>query len=141
MVIVAAVDRSERATSVRREAERLAESLGETVHVVHVLSRGEFVSMGISAAEHPGESISMDEIRAAATDIATEHAAEIDGDAEAFGLVGDPAKEIIRHADQHDARYIVVAPRKRSPTGKALFGSEAQQILLNAEMPVVSTMQ
>nr|WP_268762303.1 universal stress protein [Halorubrum saccharovorum] len=47
----------------------------------------------------------------------------------------------MRYADERDARYIVVSPRRRSKTGKVLFGSVAQSILLNATTPVVSTIE
>nr|WP_241768123.1 universal stress protein [Haloferax sp. ATB1] len=57
-----------------------------------------------------------------------------------MGLVGDPAEEVTEYADEQDASYIVVSPRRRSRTGKMLFGSVAQSILLNASCPVVSTL-
>ncbi|UHQ95009.1 universal stress protein [Haloterrigena alkaliphila] len=36
---------------------------------------------------------------------------------------GDPAAEVLEHAAEHDVDLICLAGRKRSPTGKALFGS------------------
>ncbi|MFD1599919.1 universal stress protein [Halobellus rarus] len=56
------------------------------------------------------------------------------------GRVGEPVEEILSEADRRDARYLVIGGRKRSPTGKALFGSKTQSILLTAELPVVTVM-
>lgn len=49
---------------------------------------------------------------------------------------GDPAETIIAVADEIDSDSIALTRRKRSPTGKLLFGSVAQSVLLAAEMPV-----
>lgn len=54
------------------------------------------------------------------------------------GRVGDTVDEILAESERRDAQYLVVGGRKRSPTGKALFGDVTQSILLNAECPVVS---
>lgn len=50
---------------------------------------------------------------------------------------GEPAKAIIEMADDIDADLIVVAGRKRSPTGKLLFGSVTQEVILSTEHPVL----
>jgi len=50
---------------------------------------------------------------------------------------GDPANQLLEVAQKADADLIVVAGRKRSPTGKALFGSVTQSVILNAERPVM----
>lgn len=50
---------------------------------------------------------------------------------------GDPAEELIEAATEHDADLIVIGGRRRSPAGKALFGSVAQSVILNAERPVL----
>lgn len=54
------------------------------------------------------------------------------------GRVGDPAAEILNMADRIDARYAVVGGRKRTPTGKAIFGSVAQSVILTASQPIVA---
>jgi len=50
---------------------------------------------------------------------------------------GDPADQLLDAAKAADADLIVVAGRKRSPTGKALFGSVTQSVILNTERPVM----
>jgi nucleotide-binding universal stress UspA family protein len=140
MTIIAAVDRSDRAATVVSEAERLAEAFDEPVHVVHVLTRSEFLDLGRTSVES-GDSIDMDEVRSVAKSIASETAEDLDVPHESAGLMGAPADRITTYAEENDARYIVVSGRKRSPTGKALFGSVTQSILLNARCPVVSAIR
>jgi nucleotide-binding universal stress UspA family protein len=55
------------------------------------------------------------------------------------GASGDPAEAIIDAAAAADADLIVVGGRKRSPAGKALFGSVTQTVVLNAKRPVMVT--
>lgn len=139
MVVVAAVDRTDRSVAVMREATALAEAFDEPVHVVHVMTTGQFVDMGMTKAQSE-EHVDMDEVREVAAEVAEDATADLDRPHEAVGLVGQPANRVVQYANERDARYIVVAGRKRSPAGKAIFGSVSQSILLNAECAVVSTM-
>ena len=50
---------------------------------------------------------------------------------------GDPASAILDVAEERDADLICVAGRKRSPAGKALFGSVTQSVFLGTERPVL----
>ncbi|MDS0475218.1 universal stress protein [Natrinema sp. 1APR25-10V2] len=49
---------------------------------------------------------------------------------------GDPADEIIAYADSVDADVLVLPTRKRSPVGKAVFGSVTQEVILETDRPV-----
>jgi nucleotide-binding universal stress UspA family protein len=52
------------------------------------------------------------------------------------GVVGDVSDGVIELADATDADRVVVSGRRRSPAGKAVFGSVAQDVLLGAPCPV-----
>lgn len=56
------------------------------------------------------------------------------------GRVGNPADEILGEARSLNPRYLVIGGRRRSPSGKAIFGSTTQRVLLQAEWPVVTIM-
>ncbi|MFH5800940.1 universal stress protein [Haladaptatus sp. DYF46] len=57
---------------------------------------------------------------------------------ETRGRVGNPAEKILAEVEQSDPRYLVIGGKRRSPVGKAIFGSTAQSVLMNASCPVVS---
>lgn len=70
-----------------------------------------------------------------AADYLEEHGVEY----EVTESTGDPADAIVSAADREEANLIVIGGRKRSPAGKALFGSVTQSIVLGAERPVMVT--
>jgi len=53
------------------------------------------------------------------------------------GVVGDPGETMVDLAGACEADIVVVGGRERSPTGKALFGSVAQSIMLEAPCPTL----
>lgn len=53
---------------------------------------------------------------------------------------GDPTDRILAVAEEIDADSIAMSGRKRSATGKVLFGSVSQSVLLSADRPVLITM-
>ena len=50
---------------------------------------------------------------------------------------GDPGRQVLDQAERLDADLVSVAGRKRSPAGKAVFGSVSQSVMLDSEIPVL----
>ncbi|WP_082146870.1 universal stress protein [Halostagnicola sp. A56] len=53
----------------------------------------------------------------------------------------DPAEAIINVSEEIGADRIIMSGRKRTPTGKVLFGSVSQSVLLNSSIPVTLIME
>jgi nucleotide-binding universal stress UspA family protein len=47
------------------------------------------------------------------------------------------ADALLEYLAEHDAQLLVIGVRRRSPVGKALLGSTAQDLFLRAECPVL----
>ncbi len=52
-------------------------------------------------------------------------------------MVGQPAEGIRQIARDDGTDAIVLGPRKRSPVGKAVFGSVTQSVILEGDRPVI----
>lgn len=122
-VVMGVDDNEERAVACARAVADLpgAES-GARVTVIHSFTDN---PSGASASQ-------IGSVREA-TEFLEEHGIDVD----VTESSGDPAEQILDVATAEDANLIVVAGRKRSPTGKALFGSVTQSVILNADRPVM----
>lgn len=54
---------------------------------------------------------------------------------------GDPSDVILDVVREENLDHVVMSARKRSPVGKAVFGSVAQSVLLSLEQPVTIAMK
>jgi len=57
-------------------------------------------------------------------------------DREQFVRGNEPIEDLLAAADRHDADEYVIGIRKRTPVGKMVFGSTAQNLLLETDLPV-----
>ena len=139
MVVIAAVEEDSGARQIVNKANELADAFGEELHTVHVGDQYESTErIRRSSQANIGEEIDIEDPKRIAKSTAERIASGIAEEFTAVGLVGYPGQEILTYADKTDARYIVIGGRRRSPVGKALFGSVAQEVVLGADQPVVS---
>lgn len=129
MAIVAAVDNTSEDQRVVSEAAELANAFDDELHVLHVRDR-KAIEDNAANDGRPASTV--------AEDIAADAASAVTDEFTAVGRVGRPVAEIEQYVESTDARYLVLGGRKRSPIGKALFGSVTQSLLLNIEKPVVT---
>ena len=169
MTILAAVDGEQIPSPTIEEAYELARRLDEELVVVHVMPQDAFdeiksslnedqrpvlLAPGISYVDQSTQasgnsasterSYSIEDGEKAATDVAREVLeTTLDewSDVSLQGRVGEPVTETLAEVDRRDARYLVIGGRKRTPVGKAIFGSLTQSFLLNADRPVLTVMQ
>lgn len=129
MPVIAAVDTDQRAGSVITEAAKLADAFATELHVLHVTEYEDIKEPKQGSAKQT----KIEELEDDVSNIAEKHTDEY----VPVGLIGSPPAEIVGYAKRHEAEYIVLGTRKRSPVGKALFGSTAQRVMLNSPCPVV----
>jgi len=125
-------------------AEELAEAVvevgkpaGAEVVLAHVFTDSEF-QQTVERLDFDGDMADPDEVAKRHQTIRTMAGLfdEADIDYSIRGEVGEHAEEIIDLATKVEAGRVVVGGRKRSPTGKAVFGSTAQAVMLDAPCPV-----
>jgi len=122
-------------------AADIAGPAGATVALAHVFTRSEYdrarknLDFDSDSEATPdaiaGRYVTVRNLRDAMEDADveySEHGHLVDGD--------EIGEGIVELAEEVEADLVVIGGRKRSPAGKAVFGSTAQEVLLNAPCPV-----
>lgn len=144
---LAVVGPTETAKRLTREAGELAAGVDASLTLLHVTDEEEYEQQREQLAEvtrddsayNVGQAV--EGARSYASDIGREVLEDIDIEYDAVGTVGDRAETVVAEARKRGCDHLFIAGRKRSPTGKALFGDDTQRIILDAEVPVTVVTQ
>jgi len=119
-------------------ALQTAEPASATVVSVHVFTQDQFSDLAAeldfpgATAEDIDEIVGRHEAVQYLEDVFVEHGV----DYETSGVVGDVTDTLLATVDSVDADRLIIAGTTKTPVGKAIFGSTAQNVLLNAPCPV-----
>jgi nucleotide-binding universal stress UspA family protein len=140
MTILAAVDGDDEPDRVVTVGQDLAEAYDDELVVVHVLEQDEFEQRGEVKRDEPYTVEDGQRDAEATARTVVKASTDRPGRVTTRGLVGNVVEELQGELSRSDASYLVIGGRKRTPVGKALFGSVTQSILLEADVPVVAVM-
>ncbi|AUX10847.1 universal stress protein UspA [Halalkaliarchaeum desulfuricum] len=132
-------DEADRIDRLTEETIELAEPNDATVVIAHVLDQDAYDELAVKLGFDPdnGEVFPTDVVRRHSLIRELTDELEAAGiDVEIRGAVGDRGDQIVRLASEVGADSVVVGGRRRSPTGKAVFGSVAQEVMLSSPCPV-----
>ncbi|MDJ1433844.1 universal stress protein [Halostagnicola sp. A-GB9-2] len=148
MTVLAAVGEEHSSAQTVSIGYDLAVKYDEELVVLHVIPEKDFEEhkAEIERKSHGFQDFSLSQEEESASRFSQRVVEEVLGEYEyervkMAGRVGDPATAILTEAESIDPRYLVIGGRQRTPIGKAVFGSVTQDILLQSEWPVVTTMR
>lgn len=130
---------ADRAEEIAEAAVEVAAPANAKVVLAHVFTEEEYHDV-LDRLEFDTESseVSPDEVaqRHATIRTLSNSLDAYDVEFEVRGAVGEHGEEIVDLAEEIGVDRVIVGGRKRSPTGKAVFGSTAQKVMLSAPCPV-----
>lgn len=128
----------DRAEKLAQTASDIAGPAGATVVLAHVFTDDEYEETLDNLRVGDPDSTTPDEVARRHATIRTIgdifDASQIEYDVR--GALGEHGETIVELAESAAANLVIVGGRKRSPTGKAVFGSTAQEVMLSAPCPV-----
>lgn len=139
--VLAVVGRDEASTDLLREAGSLAAGADAELLLLGIQSE-DAVASDLETLERIGEvenssygpEVLSEAVVVSVREVADAELSDIDVEysiVSAIAADDEEATEILSVADRRDCDHVFLTGRRRSPTGKALFGDTAQKVLLN----------
>jgi nucleotide-binding universal stress UspA family protein len=139
LVVAVGPNDSERTEELTTAILDIAEPTGASVVLLHVFTERAYESGIEEAGFDPKDPPSADTLasRLEGIDTITEALDAAGIDHEVHGAVGGEGETIIRETENLGGDLLYLSGRRRSPTGKAVFGSTSHRIMMNASCPVL----
>lgn len=135
------VESADHARTLIREAGELAAGVDANLVLLTLMDRDEYehdIDTMETIANVEGVSYTSDDIKESGRrfgrDIARDEIGDLSLEYESICAIvegGDEADRILQTAEREGCDHVFIAGRKRSPTGKALFGDTTQKVILN----------
>lgn len=139
---LAVVEPLDAAKELVHEAGVIAECLDADLILAHVTTEQEYGARrdAMESLMSRSANYTVDDAEEGATqfamDVGDEVLSDIDVEYEVTGYLGNKAEKILDAADEYDCDHVFITGRKRSPTGKAIFGDATQEVILDFDGPV-----
>jgi nucleotide-binding universal stress UspA family protein len=136
---LAVVSEEERSKKVVREAGELAAGVDAELVLLTIIPQEEYEEKRREVESFRDADLvytftqAEQQARHTAQDVADDVLDDVDVDYDVLGAVGREAETIINVAEMEGCDHLFLAGRRRSPTGKALFGDLTQDVLLTFE--------
>lgn len=136
-VVLAVDDDRAQARELGDAVERLSEEAELKITLVHVF-RNLDVPPQVSIHQLYGHDEMMEEMKDVPVSVreTVERLEALDCDVALEIETGNPGEQIVQLTEELDADTIYIGGRKTSPVGKVLFGSVAQDVIFNTDVPV-----
>lgn len=140
------VEADERTIELIEEAGELASGVNAELILLRVTSESDYERdrremedvIGLEASGYDVEQAE-EGARQFAEDVGNEALDGVDISFVAVGEVGSKADRVLAVAAERNCDHVFISGRKRSPSGKAVFGDAAQRVILNYDGPVTVT--
>lgn len=137
---LAVVGPTETAKRLVREAGELAGGVNADLTLIYVADEEEYDERREQLAEVTGQTYSIGQAlegaRKYARDVGREVLSDVDVEYDATGSVGDRGEVVLTEMDNRGCDHVFITGKRRSPTGKALFGDDTQRVILDSSQPV-----
>lgn len=138
VILAVGPEESDRTDRLAQTTMDLAGPAGATVVLLHVFTEEEYNSTTNKLDIGDTSEVTADDVaKRHRTVRSIERSLDEEGiNYEIRGAIGTHADEVVRLATDTESDLVIVGGRGRSPTGKAIFGSTAQEVILTAPCPV-----